>query len=58
MLLPGPDLDCVGPWHFAYFPNIFLPTIAEDQKKVVSSKHETPGTEPYGQFVLVIALHS
>ena len=34
MLLPGPDLHCVGLLALSRFRNIFLPTIGENQKKV------------------------
>ena len=45
MLLPGPDLHCVGPvvpWDFI---NIFLPNTGEDQKKVLYERG-APGTVP------------
>ena len=33
MLLPGRIYIALGPWHFGYFRNIFLPNIVKDQKK-------------------------
>ena len=33
MLLPGPDLNRVGPLALWNFRNIFLPNTGEDQKK-------------------------
>ena len=33
MLLPGPDLHCVGALALRDFRNIFLPNTGEDQKK-------------------------
>ena len=33
MLLPGRIYIALGPWHFGDYCNIFLPNVAEDQKK-------------------------
>ena len=40
MLLLGPNLHVLGPWHFGDFCNIFLPNIGEDQK---TSHHLSAG---------------
>ena len=37
MLLPGPDLNRVGPLTLWDFCNIFLPNTGEDQKKCYQS---------------------
>ena len=38
MLLPGPDLHCVGPLALWDFRNISLPNTGEDQKKVLHER--------------------
>ena len=48
MLLPGWIYIALGPWHFGDFRNIFLPNIAEDQKKSYDfSAGPLAGTAPY-----------
>ena len=42
MLLPGPDLHCVGPLALEDFRGIFLPSIGGDQKKVSPSERRAP----------------
>ena len=60
ILLPEPHLHCAGPLHLGNFRNIFLPNVAEDQKKVSPSERGPQAvTVPYyDKFGLVIALHS
>ena len=43
MLLPGSDLQCVGPLVLRDFRNIFLPKTSEDQK------HSYVSAEPLAQ---------
>ena len=47
MLLPGPDLHCVGRWHLGDFRNISCRS--ENQNEVLPFERGTPGTEPHGK---------
>ena len=58
MVLLGPDLHCRGPLILWDFRNIFLAHVGEGQINVLSSDRETPGTAPYRNPALVIALCS
>ena len=49
MLLTGPDYITWDLWYFGDFRKIFLLNIDEDQKKVLPSEHDAPGTLLYGK---------
>ena len=50
MLFPGRIYIARGLWHVGDFLNIFRPNISEDQKKILLSEREAPGTMPYGKY--------
>ena len=56
MLLPGPNLHCVGALALGEFRNIFLPNIREDQKKVLTFECGALRTVQYGKSSLIISL--
>ena len=51
MLLPGPDLQSIGPLVLWDFRNIMLPNTGEDQKKALPFEREAPDIVPYVKSV-------